>query len=419
VRRKAINGLGQLDDRSVLPALEQAALREQEESTLGYLIVTIERLGGSTNDDLYERVLANALAADPDVRQTAVRNLGRLRNPRAIPVARAALEHDPHDRVRGEAALCLLMLGDQEAETRFVRLINSTDPELIGTGLEGLVLLASRQDLREHGKLAPPDKNIVPRLRDLLRSWGTRHEIRQSAATALISVEDPEVFDMLAELLRSEEPADRQIGVVGLTELGDNAAIPLLADLVRDPDDRVRGAVAAAFGPFLSPEGATVLQVLVRDPSPYVRGDAVKILSIYPDELAGEWLQKLARDREYYVRARAAEGWLRYAAPMPESVLTDLLRDEEELVRGTALSYVALKKDPELPPTLIRILTDHSANLVPETTVGLLHRLVRDPAPGLVPLCVQLLKDSDPTVRAAAADCLREIASDEPVLRSL
>jgi HEAT repeat protein len=184
--------------------------------------------------------------------------------------------------------------------------------------------------------------------------------------------------------LRDSDKARRLEAIRSLGYQGESS-IPWLADLVRDPDPHVREAAASGLGVIASPETPPLIEVALSDPEPAVRKAGVlnlpnlreedqKRLSLVMSEdrdlsVLSALLETLADDR--MERAFSRDLASRIVLKAPESM--DLLRTIAVLVRRGRLVLAA-------EPTAIPVW---AGRLWPD-----------------------LLRDSDPMIRAGAAKCV-------------
>lgn len=162
-----------------------------------------------------------------------------------------------------------------------------------------------------------------------------------------------EVFDVAARLVARDNPAERELGVRILRELGDHDAagrrpfsregIPLLIErLDREADPRVLGWVISALGYNRAREALGDVLRLVDHPHGRVRFHVAAALPSLVDEEriepnAAEALQLLCRDDEadtrYYALVALIEEVSGVEPELITQTLTNLLNDPDEQVR--------------------------------------------------------------------------------------
>lgn len=205
-----------------LPNLSDPAARSS------FVAETIRTYEGARNDD-------------PRVRRYLALILGRLGDPRAVPVLEGSLE-DKDAETRLYALWGLALIGNPSSATKVRPLLSSEDPGVRKTA----AFAAGRME----------DGEAVPELRKLLSD--TVMDVRWNAALALAALDDPAGKDVLLSMtdrpslqrvagLTTEQVDDALLnGVKGLALLKDPAA-RTLGDRLRasDPSLRVRKELPA------------------------------------------------------------------------------------------------------------------------------------------------------------------------------
>jgi HEAT repeat protein len=173
---------------------------------------------------------------DPRVKRYLTLVLGRLGDPRAVPLLEKALD-DKDAETRLYALWALALVGDPSSAARVRPLLESEDAGLRKTA----AFAAGRME----------DGDAVPALRKLLADSVT--DVRWNAALALATLDDPAGRDVLLGMcdrgrlratpgLSAEQQEDALLnGLRGLVLLGDPAAEALGGTMAeKDPSVRVR-----------------------------------------------------------------------------------------------------------------------------------------------------------------------------------
>ncbi len=243
----------------------------------------------------------------PMVRRQGAQRLGRMRDPRAIPLLRKALK-DEHPYVRSE-------------------IINTL----------------GRMRVREAAG------DIMGRLKD------KNAQVRQAAAISLSYLADPTSIDPLIKALDDESPGVRYAAARTLGNLRAQKAAPKLGKLMKSTDEGMRQAAAGALGRIAAPDSAKILAKALKDDNVNVRREAVKALGSLGAKEYVEDIKPLLRDPDTQVSIYAASSLGKLGDSAGEPVLIRLLADTDAGMRQRAANalgafgskkkgYPALKK---------------------------------------------------------------------------
>ncbi len=259
------------------------------------------------------------------VRAAAARALARIRNPKALPALRKALD-DPSLIVRLGAMEGILEMRDREAVPRICAQLGDKEERIRRFALRVLHQLGDTTCVDRVRQLMFHDP--VPTIRasatvtyadlvgekaipDLLKlredmDWSVRLE----AAGSLAGLGKP-AARALARFLSDTNADVRAMAITGLGQIGGPEQVPALAKLIADKgrkNRQVRMAVAEALGSIGGEKGVPVLAELAADPDPAVRQRAATSLGHVGGPAARKALETLANDRVPAVRraARAA-----------------------------------------------------------------------------------------------------------------
>lgn len=265
VRREAYEAVGSTGDRTFIPDVVRAAVREPS----------------------------------PALRQVAEQAASRLASARGaamdVSTSIGLLEAgSPPDQV--QAALTLGRSSDWRALDPLVRALGSSAPEVRRAAIMALGVLG--------------DHRAVKPLQDLLaRSGG---ETRVLVVEALGLLRDESTFDGMAALVKDPDPRCRTAALSALVHLpgGGGAMAPAL----QDADETVRAAAIHALARIGDPAAMDLLASGVRDPSPFNRAEVARLLADQGAVASIPTLLPLLEDRDALVKLSAADALVRLGA---------------------------------------------------------------------------------------------------------
>ena len=263
-RRLAAEALGTLRVASQVGSLAAAAASEDLEDDVRR--EAIRALGAIGTDEAGERLLELLELLDqPELREYAVRALGRFAYRPSVTALIAVYDTDPESDVARDALEALARIGAEEARGTFYHELGSDDPRRREFAAEGI------------GRIADPAL-VDGMIRDFLREEDRRVQLAFCFALVrmgrppfvdriVLSLSDSRVGDVarqyalelgrdfLPELLRYLEDPDRRVRlelIELLEELGDAEAIPSLEKTSEGEDaevaDRARLALRRLSG---------------------------------------------------------------------------------------------------------------------------------------------------------------------------
>jgi cyclophilin family peptidyl-prolyl cis-trans isomerase/HEAT repeat protein len=340
VRRRAALAAGRVADPSLVPALVDL-LNDQE--------VEVRRmaafaLGLAGERAAVDRLLAALADPDPGVRGRAVEALGRIGDPRAAAaVARLVVDALPKTISR------MTVRGDDPG--------NPAD-----SWAEQRLALFALARLKD-----------VPAARHALLD-GARPRFDWWAATwVAMRLESPELRPVLVAAVASDDPRSRALAARGLGALKDASAVDLLLPLVRDPDATVALHTLRALGAIGDARGTAAAAVMLAGASDVVRREALLALAVLPpDPALGPRLVGLVAERDPGVRAAALGALARTDRADFALVLSGMDADPVWWVRSALASSLGDVGD--------------------EMSVGILHAMLRDEDPRVLPSVLDALR---------------------------
>lgn len=303
-------------------------------------------------------------SGDADIRLTAVRELSRQADDRAVEALIGVLT-DQNANLRGAAVHSLGWLKDPRATVPIIALLNDSDPSVTYHAVEALGLIG--------------DSRAVEPLISILR--GPDLSLRGHAVEALGRLKDPRAFEPLSNLLRGDLQARAQNA---LMEMGPVVVEPLCRILL-DEDNPLRFYAVdlltkirdeRAIKPLISVLGARVngigplaatalirigtpavndLIVCFTSEDPEIRKLAIKALGEIKDERTFESLLTTLKEENVDVRRQALLAVINFQNDqVMEAALTAL---HDPGLRVEASLFLGAKKDLRVLPHVLEILT--------------------------------------------------------------
>jgi len=308
-------------------------------------------------------------SGDVRKRRRAVRELGKLENPRTaeylVTVLGDAAEEVVNLAVRGlgklgEPAVEYLRPylereeGVRQAATRALGLVWQIPPLVdLGSADAGLRLAA----LEALGQLG--DARAVGAVVAVARR-GTDGAVRQRAVETLGQLGDPRAVGPLLAVLDDDEPSLRAGAATALGQIGDGRAARPLTEALEDDDERVRRRAISALGQIWR------LPPLVRlgDDSPAVRQGAALALGQVRDRRVVRPLVAALRDQDGSVGASAATALGQLGdAQAVEPLVSALLTSKEPAARQSAAEALGNLGDRRAVEPLVAALKDRERDV--------------------------------------------------------
>jgi hypothetical protein len=211
------------------PDSEQSVLEERVRNSI-LRASRISSFDDKSKQVIFEKLVGDLLASDPEVRRNAAARLGELKTSAVFGVLRAAL-FDPENKVRAAALNSLALLGDDSPPELFRRYTNSTQHHLRLAALRGLARAKDPKD----------DPTLLAALED------AHPAVRKAAATYLGWRETRGVTRALISALHDEEKEVRAAAASSLGNLRKDRAVLSLIRILLDPDADVRTAAKTAI----------------------------------------------------------------------------------------------------------------------------------------------------------------------------
>ena len=357
----------------------------------------------STGEGALERLLR-----DPDrgVRRRAALAAGRIADPSAVP-ALVDLMNDPEVEVRRMAAFALGLAGDRAAVDRLLASLADADAGVRARAAEALGRVGdpraaaaiarflvdplpktiSRMTVRGDLPGSPDDTwaeqrlalfalarlRDVPAARHALLDGGRPRFDWWAATWTAMRLESPELRPVLVAALSSDDPRSRALAARGLGALRDASAVDLLLPLVRDADETVALNALRALGATPDARGTAAAAAMIASPSDVLRREALRALAVLPpDPSLRPRLVALVAERDPWIRASAFGALAQTDRADFALVLSGMDPDPVWWVRSALAAALGAVGD--------------------EMSVGILHGMLRDEDPRVLPAVLEALR---------------------------
>lgn len=366
---------------------------------------------------------------------------------------RHALAHGPRGQVRNierffrsagytSHALHQLAHGDRwQRAVAAMRLIGQRSPRVIHA------LLEAARDREPDVRLAAiealgvsRDREAMPVLADLLEDVATRREpLSRRVVSGVLTRFGPEVADVLVPLLSHDAWRVRGAAVYVLGEVGAVAQRSAVMERLADREPDVRAKAARALGKMAAENALFPLLGLLEDPAWLVRMQALRALGGIGDDSVSVAVARRLNDASWRVRQEAAATLSRLGPGAMEYLSRTVMTATDRYAREQVVEE--LQRTPLLRDA-IGHLADAGGKARNEAVALLravgeagavsphLNAMKNHPDPGVRQALVDLVdglcdgrippvlsslaeNDSDPSVRAHAADQLRRMAAGD------
>jgi len=358
---------------------------------------------------------------DEDVKLACARALGMIRDPQAIPHLIEALR-EPDKWVSPRVAEVLIPFGSL-AEAPLIEALRDPNSDNLRTWAASIL-----------GEMR--SRAAVPNLIRAL--WDRAESVRAAAARALGEIADHRAVNALLEgTLRDPSALVRMEAAVALGKIGDEKALEALQLALTDPDPVVRLRTIEALE-MIGPSAGELLEGSLTDDDPEVRRQTAAVLErlgyvqAQLDRLKSENAieRAMARrkltligkaglresllaglhDPDFRVRAQVCQVLAELGEKSP-GILEALYlatSDREWSVRAQAVTALGRLRAKEALPRLLERLGDEEA-IVREAAVAAIAEMEAADLTAFLPQFLNLLRDPNAWIRAAAATILQRI----------
>lgn len=422
VRLESIRALGLLGAASASSSSSSSSTEAADEAT-----IALTPLGNGSADSL-DGSAQPTTESNVAVRQAALEALGRIGTPRAIAVLIGSLEGDRPEAFRTPAHDALVSVGAAAIRPLIAHLEGS--PSQMGAAgavlslgdlgaadaVDPIITALQRSvvppvaGLRALAKLHDP--RSLPAVLELLDSADPK--VREASIAAARGVLDPKnpdgrAVEPIEAALQGATDVDERVALVELLgRTGAARVAPTLVDLASSGSIAVRRAAASALGTLGVPskEADAALMKALDDEEPRIRADAAVALSrVGSADIAADLLRRLVQGAE---QDRQALG-LALAGVLSRTSSEAIAKDTGEAVKSAPDTYrdALIEGVGRMPaPNAVTVLAD-LAKGPPDDRRKVAEVLGAQPRAEA--LLLELVKDADPSVRAAAVWSLGKV----------
>lgn len=350
VRTQAIGALARLPPNPerttrILTMLDDPAPAPREAAALA-----IGRVRGGTAPGQAAEALVRAVEVHPDLQEPVLWALGEIKDARATPIARKALQTGP-DNLRIAATRTLGKLQSQEA---LAEVLEATDPE---SPIE-----LRRAAVWALGEIGGEEATV--RLRQLAGSGDPQDAVLVKDAESALDV--ARESQPLETRLRDTSLAVRLKALEEVAATRPRSALPLLSQMLGDQSAEVRVAAAKAIRSFDEHARTGALVGALDDPTSAVRRQAAAQLlgEIRGDRRAAEALLRHAEDPDAGVRAEVVRAYSQRREDDAREMLLRATEDRDANVRAAAVAGLSGVPDPRVRRRLIEVANEDPSKKV-------------------------------------------------------
>lgn len=333
VRWNAALNLGYRRERAAVPALE-AALHDPHPNVVCLAAWALGRLGDDSATPALVAALERAFREPVVLPPLLVSSLGRLQDPRAVPVLLDVARRSPDSGDREQAVRALARLHQDLAEFAADRDENVREAALRrplppgdAPGRPGEVL-----------RLDAPDLGVA--------NLGDCEPV-EDAPIAMARAERRSLRDLCQDTQRGgAEARGNAVLFLGNRAAVDRATARVLVGLLQDPDPALRWKAAKALGKLQREDAIPALLAALDDPDKDVREDVVQALARMPrastDAVILDALEAAMRDPSPEVQLIVAHQAALLRGPRVERLLREALGSPHTAVRLQASRSLAM-----------------------------------------------------------------------------
>ncbi|MCC6213385.1 MAG: HEAT repeat domain-containing protein [Polyangiaceae bacterium] len=344
LRRTCAQMLGAIGDRAALPTL-QAALEDWDATVRDAAAAALARLGDPSSVDALAKALTRA-DEEPWVQASIVRSLGSISSPKAVPILRAELRRKPDGKrpdLRMDAFYAVWrsrhLLARATLEADLADLLRGSDDSLVLAATEAAAEVRS-------ARLAPPLTALVDH---------RNAEIRNKAVYALGRIGDRAATrTLLAQVPKVRESRLLNNISFALERLDPEAFRPAIASLLKHKQAIIRLNAAFVIGDSRRVEGRPLLQGALEDPNDYVRTSAIVALGKLEGEESVKALERFTQDQNPSIREEAIYAAYEASGRKATGAIHDqLFLSNRAAVRLRAAHVLAAAGDPRVGDFLL------------------------------------------------------------------
>lgn len=451
----AADALGRIGDRKAVPALVKALGKKTlrlptikalsliaDPDTLKYVIpflndpsktiqeetvMSIERfyrkgvseefitgeLKNAFGEKVFDLLINHAWSQKPDVRKSAILILGLMRDEKVYtPLLEISQEEDFAEDVKR----AFVFIGKDKPES-LLNLFNTENLyqkrficEVAGRIASGVYYpVLEKFLLDEDGHIRSiaaiglskiGDRAAVQPLKRLLND--PYHDVQESAVEALSNLGPHLSVDELIKMLGDGNPKLRMNAAMILGRIGAKGAVPALGFALKDGNVNVRKACVEAFSLLKTEDSIRFLVIALTDEDPYIRIAASISLGRIGGEGVFEALSLLITDSDDSVRVAVSKAFGMLRDKKAAGLLVRLLSDRSGFVVTTAIESLSAIGGDEAKKALLSMLSSGDKEVVRTAITALA------PYDNIRQVLLPFLKDTDWATRMAAVEVLGE-----------
>ncbi len=345
-------------------------LNPYSDISLSYLPRVLAKLGNK--DEALQLALNLLKSRSAFARYNAARALYEIKDKRAVQSLLEALK-DVDKYVRHWAIAALEVIGDLKAVPALIESLQDPEQIVRSNAVDAL------------GSIG--EKSAVPALIGALNDRDKK--VRSAAIKAIGKIGNKETLTALVETLKRKP--DRQIQeeiVAAFGEIRSKSTIPILIELVNNSDGTLHEAAAKAMGRIGDKRAVPFLVSFLKNPDRNIRIAAVDALGSINDKDIIPPLTEALNDPEKDIREAALWG------------IYNLLKsaDFNAEEKYTALPWIEFLSDP-----------------IKERRIAGIYYYAKKHSKSAEKYLIEMLKDTDESIRCDAAEALGEIGDKETV----
>jgi len=270
---------------------------------------------------------------DWNVRKSAARSLGEIKDIRAVEPLIRALEDEDED-VRKNAAWALGEIRSAKAIEPLIQALRDRDKGVRVSAVEAL------------GKIGEPAvEPLIQALRD------EQESVRLGAVEALGEIRDARAIDPLIQTLKEDNSLAVQLSAAqALGKMRDKRAVEPLIHALKDDREEVRWSAAEILGEIRDKRAVEPLIHALKDEKRDVRKSAAWALGEIRDKRAIEALIQVLRDKRSEVRKSAADALGKIGEPALEPLISALNDRDPNVQEGAAEAIGIIRNKIALEP---------------------------------------------------------------------
>jgi len=424
LREPVLKGLGHLSApetlEHIVPFLMDASKTIQEEAikTIGifyhngvsanFICDTMSRLPGP---DLINRLVSHAWSKKADIRVTAILLLGLMQDERALgPLLELYTEESLVEDVKRAlifigrskpGSLLPLFETDNQYHKRFITEVAVEVASSLYYPVFEKFLSDSDGHVRASAAIGLSRVGNMAAIEGIKKLLSDPYEdVQEAAVTALSNLREGIDVDEFIGLLKHKDPVMRRNAAMLLGAIGARDSVSALGYALKDDDVSVRQAVIMALSSMKTDESIKYLVLGLTDENPHIRASAALSLGSFRGEKTLDPLFLLLSDSDDTVKVSAIRSLGVIGERKAVKALTAMLADPNGFVVTAALESLGALGGDEARDALVRML-DSADREIRRTALRSLFSFE-----GIEEVALPYLQDADWATRVAAVEVL-------------